>query len=245
MIPDPKLCAVVPIKGLIGAKQRLATVLPPDARADLAMAMAEDVLEQLAAVPELARILVVTADATAAALARRWGAEVSDAHASEGHTGAVTGAARRLVREGFGLITVPGDLPLVVAADISRVIAAHAAAHAFTIAPARDFQGSNAIVCSPADAVPLRFGPDSFYPHLAAARAHGIAPTVVEVAGIGFDVDEPHDLADFVARRVDTRAGRLVASFGPALVDRLAAVLSPDEPARDAAAPALAAEAKR
>ncbi|NVO14837.1 MAG: 2-phospho-L-lactate guanylyltransferase [Rhodoplanes sp.] len=223
MIPAPKLCAVVPVKGLVGAKQRLADVLSPDARSALAMAMAEDVLEVLATVPELARILVVTADATAAALARRYGCEVTDAHAGEGHTGAVTGAARRLVREGFGMITLPGDLPILNAADVSRVIAAHRSAPAFTIAPARDLQGSNAIACSPADAVPLRFGPDSFYPHLDAARKQGIEPTVVEAASIGFDVDEPHDLAAFARLKAQTRAGRLVASFGPELLARLAA----------------------
>lgn len=223
MIPAPKLCAVVPIKGMVGAKQRLAGVLSPDQRAALAMAMAEDVLEVLAAVPQLARVLVVTADATAAALARRWGCEVTEAHAGEGHTGAVTGAARRLVREDFGMITLPGDLPLLNAADVGRVIAAHRDARAFTIAPARDLQGSNAIVCSPADAVPLRFGPDSFYPHLDAARKQGIEPTVVEAPSIGFDVDEPHDLAAFARAGAPTRAGRLVASFGTEFLARLAA----------------------
>ncbi|RAI40739.1 2-phospho-L-lactate guanylyltransferase [Rhodoplanes roseus] len=222
MTSSTKLCAVVPIKGMIGAKQRLADVLSPEERSALAMAMAEDVLEVLAQVPELARVLVVTADATAAALARRYGAEPTEAHALEGHTGAVTGAANRLVTEGFGMITLPGDLPLLAPADVSRVIAAHRAAPAFTIAPARDLQGSNAIVMSPADAVPLRFGADSFYPHLDAARRQGIEPTVVEVPGIGFDIDEPHDLAAFLGRNARTRAGRLVADLGAALAARLA-----------------------
>ena len=38
------------------------------------------------------------------------------------------------------------------------------AAPSFTIVPAHDDLGSNTIVCSPPDAVPLRFGEDSFYP---------------------------------------------------------------------------------
>ncbi|MBK5961920.1 2-phospho-L-lactate guanylyltransferase [Rhodoplanes elegans] len=231
-----RICAVVPIKGVVGAKQRLAAALDADQRSALAMAMAEDVLEVLAAVPELFRVLVVTADATVAALASKYGAEVTDAQASEGHTGAVTGGARRLVREGFSMITLPGDLPLLAPADVSRVIAAHRAAGAdghpgFTIAPARDFQGSNAILMTPADAVPLRFGSNSFYPHLDAARAQGIEPTVVEVPGIGFDIDEPQDLADFLITTAQTRAGRLVADFGPDFSARLAAHLERAAPA--------------
>lgn len=231
-----RICAVVPIKGMVGAKQRLAAVLDAETRSALAMAMAEDVLEVLSAVPELFRVLVVTADATVAALAQKYGAEVTDVQASEGHTGAVTGGARRLAREGVSLITLPGDLPLLAPADVSRVIAAHRAAGAdgcpgFTISPARDFQGSNAILMTPADAVPLRFGSNSFYPHLDAARNVGITPTVVEVPGIGFDIDEPHDLADFLITKAPTRAGRLVAALGPDLSARLAAHLQHAAPA--------------
>ena len=37
---------------------------------------------------------------------------------------------------------------------------------------------------SPPDAVPLRFGEDSFFPHLAAAAARGIEPSVVRLPGI-------------------------------------------------------------
>src|SRR5436189_269295 len=68
-------------------------------------------------------------------------------------------------------------------------------APAFTIAPSRDERGSNAIICSPPGAVPLRFGEDSFFPHLRAAKACGIQPTVLRLPGIALDVDTPEDLA--------------------------------------------------
>ena len=54
------------------------------------------------------------------------------------------------------------------------------------------------LFCSPPDAVPLRFGEDSFYPHLDAARAHGIEPLVVRHPGIGMDIDNPVDLITFL-----------------------------------------------
>jgi 2-phospho-L-lactate/phosphoenolpyruvate guanylyltransferase len=43
----------------------------------------------------------------------------------------------------------------------------------------------------------LRFGDDSFLPHLAAARALGIEPTIVKLPGIGLDIDQPRDLQAF------------------------------------------------
>ena len=81
------------------------------------------------------------------------------------------------------------------------------AAGAFTIVPARDELGSNAVLCSPADAVPLRFGDNSFFPHLDAAKAHGIEPEVVHLPRIALDIDTPEDLALFLRHPVaDPRA---------------------------------------
>jgi 2-phospho-L-lactate guanylyltransferase len=41
----------------------------------------------------------------------------------------------------------------------------------------------------------LRFGDNSFFPHLEAARRRGIEPTVIRLPGIAMDVDHPADLA--------------------------------------------------
>jgi hypothetical protein len=77
-------------------------------------------------------------------------------------------------------------------------LAAHRVAPAFTIVPAHDDLGSNTIVCSPPDVVPLRFGEDSFYPHLDAARDRGIDPLIIRLPGIGIDIDHPIDLVTFL-----------------------------------------------
>jgi 2-phospho-L-lactate guanylyltransferase len=191
--------AVVPVKELAGAKQRLSSCLSPDERRTLATTMLEDVLDAVSAVPELAGVLVVTVDPAATSLASRYGARIVTEGAREGHTGAVTAAARLLVREGrAGMMTMPGDIPRLSSAEITATLAAHRAAPAFTIVPAHDDRGSNTVICSPPDAVPLRFGEDSFYPHLDAARGRGIDPLVVRQAGIGMDIDHPVDLVAFL-----------------------------------------------
>ena len=76
--------------------------------------------------------------------------------------------------------------------------------------PARDELGSNAVLCSPADAVPLRFGDNSFFPHLDAAKTHGIEPEVVHLPRIGLDIDTPDDLALFLQTPSQTRAYALL-----------------------------------
>jgi 2-phospho-L-lactate/phosphoenolpyruvate guanylyltransferase len=202
--------AVVPIKEFVLAKQRLANFLPPRLRQELALAMFEDVLEALAATPQLSGIAVVTLDQSATRIALRWGAEVWTDGGRDGHTGAVTAAARRLATKTSTMLTIPGDVPLVSPGDVARVLTAHPSAPAFTIVPAWDEGGSNSIICSPADAVPLRFGPDSFFPHLAAARAHGLEPNVVRNRAISLDIDEPPELVKFMNSSSETRSWALL-----------------------------------
>jgi 2-phospho-L-lactate guanylyltransferase len=190
----------------------------------LALAMFEDVLATLTGVRELAGIVVVTVDPAAAAIAARYGARVSNAGAREGHTGAVTATARELAAE--AMLTLPGDIPLVEADDIRHLVDVHRhatgrGARAFTIVPAWDERGSNAILCSPAAAVPLRFGADSFLPHLAAARRCAIEPTVARMPRIALDIDTPDDLALFLATPSPTRTRALLEQWRLRLHDAM------------------------
>ncbi len=203
---------MVPVKERDRAKERLARRLPPELRQALALAMLEDVLAALAVAQHLAGLLLVTIDPAAGLLARRYGARVVEDGARDGHTGAIAAAARLLAAEGrAGMLTLPGDIPLVTAHEISQMIAAHRPAPSFTIVPSHDEGGSNAILVSPSDAVPLRFGADSFYPHLRAAEAHGIRATVLRLPGIALDIDNPEDLAAFARQPSPTRTRAFLA----------------------------------
>jgi len=210
--------AVVPVKDTSAAKQRLAPAVPAALRQALMLAMLEDVLAALAAASGLAGRLLVTTDAAAQRLASQYGFDWLTDGAGDGHTGAVAAAARHLAGNGAdGMLTVPGDIPLVTAAEIARLIGAHRPAPAFSIAPSHDELGSNAIIVSPPEAVPLRFGDNSFFPHLAAAEARGIRPTVLPLPGIALDIDNPDDLRHFAGLGSRTRAGLWLADNMPTL----------------------------
>jgi 2-phospho-L-lactate guanylyltransferase len=209
--------AAVPVKGFTGAKQRTASILSAAQREVLAATMLEDVLAALAGSKLLAGILVNTVDPMAAELATCYGARVVSEGALDGHTGAVMGMARVLAAEGKGaLLTLPGDIPRVTAAEVDAVVASCRTAPSFTIVPAHDELGSNAVLCAPPLAVPLRFGDDSYFPHLMAARSQGIEPVIVRLPGIGLDMDHPADLRAFVAARprMPTRTLALLEEFG-------------------------------
>jgi 2-phospho-L-lactate guanylyltransferase len=215
MIGARRLHVVVPVKDTSAAKGRLAEVLEPAARSALALAMLEDVLAALAQVPEIDEIVVVTIDSAATVLAESYGARVSALGATNGHTGAVNAAARALDPAADAMLTLPGDVPLVRADDVAAILAAHEGDRGFTIVPSHDELGSNAILCSPPGVVALRFGDDSFFPHLAAARAAGVEPAVVYAPRIALDVDCPTDLAALLAVPARTRAHAMLERHAP------------------------------
>jgi 2-phospho-L-lactate/phosphoenolpyruvate guanylyltransferase len=191
--------AVVPVKDTTNAKYRLREALSKKLRRHLALDMLEDVLAALAASPGLAGSVVVTEDVAAMSLAVMYRADIAREGARQGQTGAVAATARRLAREGKGtMLTIPGDVPLVTPEEIAQIIAAHDRTPDFVIVPAHDERGSNAILCAPPDAVPLKFGDDSFLPHLEAARQAGLEPKVLRLPRLGLDIDNPADLDAFM-----------------------------------------------
>jgi 2-phospho-L-lactate guanylyltransferase len=207
--------AVVPIKETAQAKQRLADAVPVELKPRLALAMAEDVLSALAAAPGLAGILVMTIDAAASEVARRYGARVLADGARDGQTGAVRAAARALTGESrTAMLAIPGDVPLITPEEVQELMRAHDRMRDFIITPAHDERGSNAILCAPPELVPLQFGDDSFAPHLEAAKRSGLEPKIIRLAGIGLDIDNPRDLAAFLQVPSRTRTRVLLQEAG-------------------------------
>jgi 2-phospho-L-lactate guanylyltransferase len=207
MLDRSPLWVLVPVKNLQNAKQRLASVLSADERRAFFHAMLEDVLSVLSKVQGLAGVALVTGDGEARLLAARYGARVLEEQTNRGHTFASSYGARVLAAEGArGMLQLPADLPLITPADVECLLQIHGPAPSVTLAPSRDERGSNAVACSPPDLLPLRFGEDSYFPHLERARALGIEPGIVQRAGFALDVDTCDDLLAFLAAPSATRA---------------------------------------
>ena len=209
-----KIFAVIPVKETTDAKQRLSGLLNPRTRQALALAMFEDVLDSLSQVNELDGIIVVTTDRVATNLAQSYGAAVSGESASSGHTDAITGTARRLGADGSAILALPGDIPLIAPQEVRNLISAAEPGRTFVIAPAHDELGSNAILCHPAHEFPFRYGDNSYFPHLNAARKCGFDPVIVDCPGNSMDIDHPEDLLKFLKSSRPTRARKILIENG-------------------------------
>ncbi len=187
--------AVVPMKPLALAKQRLAACLPDTQRQALVRAMLGDVLTALARSGHVEKTFVVTADPEIFRFAARFGATPIAEETPKGLNCAIAEAARYVwTLSAQALLILPGDVPLVTAAEIDEM-ASQARPQRIVIAPAHDGDGTNALLLSPPDAIAPSFGSGSFARHLAAAREADVDAATCRLAGLGRDVDDAHDLA--------------------------------------------------
>jgi 2-phospho-L-lactate/phosphoenolpyruvate guanylyltransferase len=204
---------LIPVKNLSGAKQRLAAVLDQSARTELAQAMLQDVLSTVAAWQSRPPVALVTSDSFAIDLAWKYGFEIIPDPANPGETGAIEMATRLCVSRGIDCtLVIPADIPLINASELDQILAI-ASHEGSVLVPAADGRGTNAVFRRPADLFPLRFGNDSFKPHLAAAQATGKPCQILRLPGIALDVDNPADLQELVARPGETRTQKLIRGW--------------------------------
>jgi 2-phospho-L-lactate/phosphoenolpyruvate guanylyltransferase len=203
---------LVPVKNLEQAKQRLSSVLNSDERIALAQAMCEDVLQALASWENRPQVAVVTNDAFARDLAKSFNFEVI-ADDNSGETSAIEMATAFCRERGAeSTLVVPADIPLIDSLELQQIVD-NAPPRGAVLVPDAAGRGTNAAWRAPADLFPLRFGNDSFLPHLAAAKATGLPCVVLELPGIARDVDRPEDLVELAAAGGERRSQKLVRSW--------------------------------
>lgn len=177
---------LVPVKAFGQAKARLAPVLDPPSRAELARLMAEVVLRAAHPFPTA----VVCDDDGVAEWATGLGAEVVF-RPGRGLNGAVEDGVAHLVASGASQVVVAhADLPL--AQDLAEVCSFDG----ITLVPDRHDDGTN-VLCLPASAAPdfsFAYGSGSCARHQTEAERTGAPVRRLQHARLGWDVDRPADL---------------------------------------------------
>lgn len=205
------IVAVIPVKELTRSKQRLQSVLTAHERYLLSKAMLEDVLSVVAACPLFDRVLVITSDTEAATSARRVRAGVIKEARQLRQSESVDAAAVICRQMGAGgLLTVPLDVPLITADDLARIVETSTASPGVVLVPSRDRLGTNALLARPPEAIPFRFGYDSFQAHRREAEARKLSCQVCELPNLALDIDEIEDLRYFMEQPRQTRTHELL-----------------------------------
>ncbi|MEP7053938.1 MAG: 2-phospho-L-lactate guanylyltransferase [Actinomycetota bacterium] len=201
---------VVPVKELHLAKTRL-THVGAEARAELALACARDVVAAAFGAPEVVAVFVVTNDLFAAATLSADGAHVIADTADAGLNPALTDGAR--IAAGWhpraGVAALSSDLPAVTANELSAALTAAGQAPRCFVA---DHAGTGTTLLTAAPGVPLApdFGGASRDRHLRS----GAAELAGDWPGLRSDIDTPADLERAQLQPLGTHTARSIRALG-------------------------------
>lgn len=225
---------VVPYKGQVGSKRRLASLLNDRERQRLSQTLFEGVLDAVRRTPRVRRILVIQPpDVPIPAYAYprlEFVRETPQSGQGDGSDGAgglnrALRQAQRLADEGgaHSLLMLPSDLPMVSSADIDAVVQA-ATEFDIVISPDRASEGTNALLLRPPAALEPAFGAGSFARHQELAVGAGLRVMALHRWGLALDLDTPADVLRLYALAPECPTARLLRDM--AVTEELLAGLS-------------------
>ena len=178
---------VMPIRSFAFAKQRLGDTFTSDARRRLAVTLADRVATAAARLS----LLVVSSDTEVVEWAE---ARLAFSVADPGSLNAAATAGRQWAAEyGLGHCII-AHADLAFADDFERVLRPGVSNRAVII-PDRFDDGTPVISLPTAGPFDFAYGTGSFHHHCAAARHAGFDVEIMRDQLLGFDVDEPADVA--------------------------------------------------
>jgi 2-phospho-L-lactate/phosphoenolpyruvate guanylyltransferase len=190
------MLALVPVKGLGLAKQRLRPVLSETERAGLSLAMTGDVVRALQASRSVSRVLICAGDSRVAERARALGAEVilESSFALTGLNKVVNHLAATFYDQGEpALMVCHADIPGLQATEVDRLI--HCLDQSdVVISPDGQDQGSNLLAWHLKTGFSPRYGTHSFQRHRQQARRKGLRLEACRLPSAVLDLDQPGDL---------------------------------------------------
>lgn len=203
------VAAAIMMKDPAEAKTRLKPALANDARESLALVLFDNTLAFLTTRHD-GPVGVVTRSQAIAARAATTGAAVI----REPDGGDLNAAAELAAQWATGigadaLLVLHADIPTLAEDEFSQLLAAGQRAPV-AIAQSRD-GGTNALLVSPPNALPFRFGRDSADAHEAAATAVGLAVERLILPHLSRDLDRPEDLAEAIRLPASGQGAQLLA----------------------------------
>jgi len=213
---------LIPVKEFHQAKQRLAPHVPPQYRATLAQAMCADLFRIVRKARGVDRVFVISKEVWALAQANALGWETIIESNQTSESDSVDAGSSYCVTQGVrALLRLPIDIPLTQPQDIEAVFERLDGETDAVIVPSGSGTGTNAILRSPPDLFPSRFGPNSFALHHAEAARSSARMSVYRNPRLELDIDELEDLVALAPQLLpDSETSRWFAANGPHLLSQ-------------------------
>ncbi len=186
---------IIPVKPLARAKSRLAPVLSPEQRSQLAELLMRHAIRVVKPIKEVAGVLVISRDTKALSIARDMGAHTVQESGTPELNHALM-RATQVVRgfRGDAVLILPADLPLISPEDVIGMIELGHEDNSIVIATDSREDGTNAMLTRPPGLIPYSYGVGSYQRHMMAAREVGAVVRRFHSERLMLDIDVPTDL---------------------------------------------------
>ena len=210
------LRALVPLKPPTEAKARLADLLSPEERAQLARVPFRTVVDALFGAGVPCAVLTPNA-AVATDLAAGRGVVIKERPGIRGLSAQLEAALdSRAFADGGTVLILHADLPLATPGAV-RLLAAAAGEHAAGVTMVESADGgTNAMILPLPRPFALHYGSQSFALHSEAVRAAGLGIVSYPSAELALDLDTPADIRTLLASPAGRKspAGQLLLGMG-------------------------------
>ena len=192
--------ALIPVKEFTRAKSRLRAYLGAKQCALLAREMLRMVLSSLSRTSAVDHIIVLSSDAAAESIAKKFGARFAkEKEIAAGLNDALnSGVNLCWGAQAEKILIVPSDIPLIRPRDVTRILDASADGCA-VICPDRRKSGTNALLLHQSNSIDFCYGAESFWRHRQEFDKKKIKATTVDLPHISFDIDTADDFEDLAS----------------------------------------------
>jgi 2-phospho-L-lactate guanylyltransferase len=215
--------AVVPVKSLGASKKRLSSVLNPQERSQLTLAMLEDVLSALQT-STVDHTVVASNDLTVHDAVDKFGVMYLTQKTS-GLNSAIEEATEWCMQEGAeAVLVLPADIPLLSPADVDRIVKlGKYEEQTVVLSPSYD-GGTNALFQSPLNLIRVCFGSRSFAKHIKETQSKGVCLRLYYSRNVATDIDSAEDLSKLLKTESNIACRRVLDQFN--LESRVGTVVS-------------------
>ena len=185
--------AIIPVKGLVESKSRLARAVGPEDKKKLILALLEDVLAAVKESKVFSRVLVVSPDPSVEKEANLPNGTFLHQE-GQGLNAGVRQSTLLAIREKASSVAVLlADIPMVEPRDLKELYSVGGDSVKVVLAPSLK-GGTNVMLREPPNVITPAYGRWSFSTHLRAAQKTGLAVYSVSNPRLSFDVDTLEDL---------------------------------------------------
>jgi 2-phospho-L-lactate guanylyltransferase len=214
--------AAIPVKSRAESKSRLSVILNPQERVRLTQTMFKDVMGTVSKSGLFKDVFVISSDLKILELAGELGANTVQ-EAERGLNRAVEQVTEHCMEKGTqSILTLPSDIPLMNITDLNRILELGSEWRSIVVSPSR-YGGTNALLCTPPDAIPPCFGQNSFMKHVEAARKRGVNARAYWSPSMALDLDSAFDLRRFLRESHETMTHMLLLELN--IYDRLREIM--------------------